>query len=199
MRHTRATELLNGGAPIHLVQRYLGHLSPEMTMRYAATLPKTHEREFLRFKKLGRDGRELDLDPADIYEMVQLSRHTDRILPNGVCLLPPLKRCERGNACLTCDHFATDQRHLPELETQLAETEALVERRREQHRKRTGQEMTDGNVWLEQRLAEGRSLVSIISALETTEEGQAVRGAGVAGRAGQPGETEGAGDIGQRS
>ena len=35
---------------------------------------------------------------------------TDRILPNGVCLLPPLKRCERGNACLTCDHFATDAR-----------------------------------------------------------------------------------------
>lgn len=28
MRHTRATELLNGGAPIHLVQRYLGHRSP---------------------------------------------------------------------------------------------------------------------------------------------------------------------------
>jgi integrase len=113
MRHTRATELLNGGVPIHVVQRYLGHLSPEMTMRYADTLPKTHEREFLRFKKLGSDGRELSLDPADIYEMVQLSRHTDRILPNGVCLLPPLKRCERGNACLTCDHFATDARHLP--------------------------------------------------------------------------------------
>ena len=130
MRHTRATELLNGGVPIHVVQRYLGHLSPEMTMRYADTLPKTHEREFLRFKKLGRDGRELDLDPADIYEMVQLSRHTDRILPNGVCLLPPLKRCERGNACLTCDHFATDARHLPELQVQLSETEALIERRR---------------------------------------------------------------------
>ncbi|MGH2926616.1 MAG: tyrosine-type recombinase/integrase, partial [Solirubrobacteraceae bacterium] len=41
MRHTRATELLNGGVPIHVVQRYLGHLSPEMTMRYAETLPKT--------------------------------------------------------------------------------------------------------------------------------------------------------------
>ena len=62
--------------------------------------------------------------------MVQLSRHTDRILPNGVCLLPPLKRCERGNACLTCDHFATDARHLPELNVQLSETEALIERRR---------------------------------------------------------------------
>ena len=49
--------------------------------------------------------------------MVQLSRHTDRILPNGVCLLPPLKHCERGNACLTCDQFATDARHLPDLES----------------------------------------------------------------------------------
>ena len=198
MRHTRATELLNGGVPIHVVQRYLGHLSPEMTMRYADTLPKTHEREFLRFKKLGSDGRELSLDPADIYEMVQLSRHTDRILPNGVCLLPPIKRCERGNACLTCDHFATDARHLPELKLQLSETEALIERRRAQHLKRTGQQMSDGNVWLEQRLAEGRSLVSIITALGAAEEGQAVRGAGVAGRAGQPAETEAAGEREER-
>ena len=186
MRHTKATELLNWGVPIHVVQRYFGHLSPEMTMRYAATLAKTHEREFLRFKKLGREGRALELDPADVYELVQLSRHTDRILPNGVCLLPPPKRCERGNACLTCDHFATDARHLPELTTQLRETEALIERRRAQHLERTGHEMSEGNVWLEQRLAEGRSLVSIITALKAAEEGQAVRGAGVAGRSGQP-------------
>jgi len=199
MRHTRATELLNGGVPIHVVQRYLGHLSPEMTMRYADTLPKTHEREFLRFKKLGRDGRELSLDPADIYEMVQLSHHTDRILPNGVCLLPPLKRCERGNACLTCDHFGTDARHLPELQVQLQETEALIERRRAEHLKRTGRQMTDGNVWLEQRLAEGRSLVAIISALRQTGEGQAVRGAGVSGRAGQPPESGAAGEVEERA
>ncbi len=198
MRHTRATELLNGGVPIHVVQRYLGHLSPEMTMRYAETLPKTHEREFLRFKKLGSDGRELELDPADIYEIVQLSRHTDRILPNGVCLLPPIKRCERGNACLTCDHFATDARHLPELQAQLSETEALIERRRAQHLQRTGREMTNDNVWLEQRLAEGRSLVSIITALNAAENGQAVRGAGVTGRATQPAETEAADERKER-
>jgi hypothetical protein len=46
--------------------------------------------------------------------------------------------------------------------------------------------MADGNVWLEQRLAEGRSLVSIIAALTAAEDGQAVRGAGVSGRSGQP-------------
>ncbi len=31
-RHTRATSLLNLGVPLHVVQRYLGHLSPMMTM-----------------------------------------------------------------------------------------------------------------------------------------------------------------------
>src|SRR5204863_66263 len=106
MRHTKATDLLNAGVPIHVVQRYMGHLSPEMTMHYARTLAETHEAEFLRFAKLGRDARPLEMDPADVYELVQLDRHTDRILPNGVCLLPPPKRCDRGNACLTCDHFA---------------------------------------------------------------------------------------------
>jgi len=101
MRHTKATDLLNAGVPLHVVQRYMGHLSPEMTMHYARTLAETHEREFLRFAKLGRDARPLEMDPADVYELVQLDRHTDRILPNGVCLLPPPKRCDRGNACFS--------------------------------------------------------------------------------------------------
>ncbi len=51
LRHTRATELLNDGVPIHVVQRYLGHASPEMTLRYAATLAAKAESEFLRHKK----------------------------------------------------------------------------------------------------------------------------------------------------
>ena len=101
LRHTHASALpvLNAGVPIHVVQRYMGHVSPAMTMYYAKTLAETHEAEFLRFAKLRRDGRPLEMDPADVYELVQLDRHTDRILPNGVCLLPPPKRCDRGNAC----------------------------------------------------------------------------------------------------
>ena len=59
-RHTRATSLLNAGVPIHVVQRYLGHLSPAMTMHYAQTLAETHEAEFLRYRKLTADARDLE-------------------------------------------------------------------------------------------------------------------------------------------
>ncbi|MGH7733617.1 MAG: tyrosine-type recombinase/integrase, partial [Gemmatimonadales bacterium] len=186
MRHTKATDLLNAGVPIHVVQRYMGHLSPEMAMYYAKTLAETHEAEFLRFAKLRRDGRPLEMDPADVYELVQLDRHTDRILPNGVCLLPPPKRCDRGNACLTCDHFATDARHLGELRAQLAATGELIQARQAQHRQRTGAEMGPGHVWLTERNAELASLRAIIAALETGPCGGAVRGAGVPARPGQP-------------
>jgi len=186
MRHTKATDLLNAGVPVHVVQRYMGHVSPEMTMHYAKTLAETHEAEFLRFAKLRRDGRPLEMDPADVYELVQLDRHTDRILPNGVCLLPPPKRCDRGNACLTCDHFATDARHLGELRTQLAATEQLIEHRQTQHRQRTGAEMGPGHIWLAGRNAELASLRAIIAALEARQSPGAVRGAGVPARPSQP-------------
>ena len=88
-RHTRATSLLNAGAPIHVVQRYLGHLSPAMTMHYAQTLAETHEAEFLRYRKLTADARDLEISARDLYDMLQLDQRTDRILPNGWCLLPP--------------------------------------------------------------------------------------------------------------
>jgi len=186
MRHTRATDLLNAGVPIHVVQRYMGHVSPAMTMHYAKTLAETHEAEFLRFAKLGRDARPLEMDPADVYELVQLDRHTDRILPNGVCLLPPPKRCDRGNACLTCDHFATDGRHLGDLCAQLAATGELIQARQAQHRQRTGTEMGPDHVWLAERGKELASLRAIIAALEPGPCAGAVRGAGVPARPGQP-------------
>lgn len=70
-RHTKTTSLLNAGVPIHVVQRYLGHLSPAMTMHYAQTLAETHEAEFLRYRKLTAEGRELQITAHDLYDMLQ--------------------------------------------------------------------------------------------------------------------------------
>jgi len=186
LRHTKATTLLNAGAPIHVVQRYLGHLSPEMTMRYAATLATTAEREFLALAKIGRDGRELGMDRRDMLDLVQMDRRTDRVLPNGYCLLPPTRSCDKGNACHGCDHFATDNSFLPAITRQLTETESLVTTRQAQHAARYGEPMSPTNVWLEQRHAEIRSMRLEITALNAQPpgEGTAIRGAGVLGRAG---------------
>jgi hypothetical protein len=109
-RHTKATSLLNAGVPLHVVQRYMGHLTPAMTMEYAETLAETHEAEFLRYKKVTADGRDLQVDPRDLYDMLELDKRTDRILPNGWCLLPPRQVCEKGNACFSelSSHRAED-------------------------------------------------------------------------------------------
>jgi integrase len=190
-RHTRATSLINAGVPVHVVQRYLGHLSAEMTMRYAHTLRETHEREFLRFKKITAEGADLELDPRDLFALIELGKRTDRVLPNGLCMLPPRQTCDRGNACLTCDKFTTDASYLPEHETQLGKLSELISQRQQAFRARTGEEMTSSNVWLEQRLTEQRALQKIITALAepelTRDPGQAVRGAGTTARtANQP-------------
>lgn len=179
-RHTRATGLINAGVPLPVVQRYLGHLSPTMTMRYVQISDETQQREFLRFKKITADGRELELDPADLYQLLELDKRADRILPNGWCLLPPRQVCERGNACLTCDKFATDRSYLHEHEQQLDVLGSLIATRKQAFEARTGREMTDENIWLAERRKEQHALGKIITAVADPQaEAQAVRGAGV--------------------
>lgn len=195
LRHTRATELINAGVPIHVVQRYLGHRSPEMTMRYAATLATVAEAEFLRYKqKVGSDGRELGIDPLDLYEMAQLDTRTDRILPNGYCLLPPAQTCGRGNACLSCGHFATDASQLESLGQQLQETRRLIQARQDMFTGRHGQPMGPAHVWLVERNREVASLEAIINRLSDCPH-KAIQGAGAHGRQGAPAATDGAHDV----
>lgn len=185
-RHTVATDLLNAGVPLHVLQRYLGHLTPTMSMTYAQTLQSTAEAEFLRYRKITADARDLDIDPQDLYDMLELDRRTDRILPNGWCLLPPRQVCAKGNACLTCDKFATDASFLPELHTQQARTGQLIEDRRAAFRDRTGRDMGEDNVWLAGRRQEHDALGRVILTLEHARlaDGtvRVVRGAGVDAR-----------------
>ena len=155
-------------------------------MIYAKTLASTHEAEFLRYRKLTADARELDTGPRDLYDMLQLDKRADRVLPNGWCLLPPRQHCSKGNACLTCDKFATDASYLPELTTQLTRTEQLISERCEAFRARTGPELSQDNVWLAGRRQEQDALGRIIVRLEHARlaDGtmQALRGAGAAVR-----------------
>ena len=184
LRHTRATTLLNAGVPVHVVQRYLGHKSPDMTMRYAQTLNETAEAEFLKYKQIGADGRDIDLAPQDIIDLRQFDRRADRILPNGTCLLPPTQSCDKGNACLPCGSCATNITHLPDHQTQRDRIAALIHVRREQFQQRHGAPMPETNVWLQGRLRELASLDAIIARLQQTDtaDNAPVKGAGASGK-----------------
>ncbi|HVC99779.1 MAG TPA: tyrosine-type recombinase/integrase [Candidatus Dormibacteraeota bacterium] len=166
-RHTQATKLLNLGVPLHVVQRYLGHASPTMTMIYAQTLSKTLEAEFTRFKKLTADGKELNADPRELFDTAQLDRRTDRILPNGLCLLPPRQVCTKGNACLSCSQFVTDAGHERDLRSQLEQTEALVASRQKVFEDKFGAPMPADNVWLAGRLQEIGALRNLLQVIGT--------------------------------
>ncbi|MCP3887317.1 MAG: tyrosine-type recombinase/integrase, partial [Desulfobulbaceae bacterium] len=48
LRHTFATEMLNSGMRIEVLQQILGHQSIEQTMRYARLSDKTREEEYFR-------------------------------------------------------------------------------------------------------------------------------------------------------
>lgn len=178
-RHTKATSLLNAGVPLHVVQRYIGHTSPEMTMHYAQTLESTAKAEFLRFHKINSSGRPASLPADELYELMALDARTDRVLPNGWCTLPPARSCDKGNACLTCDLFVTDRRFLQVHQNELFDLRQLVEKRQQAHTQRTGQPMSDNHVWLTQRHREQEALRSIIDSLESAENS---RGAGAASR-----------------
>lgn len=181
-RHTIATDLLNSGVPIHVVMRFLGHASPEMTMHYAVTLSKTAEEEFIKYRKIRSDGRGGHVDASDLFDQMHLADRADRILPNGWCMLPPKQSCGKGNACLSCDKFATDATHGPELARQLDQTRCLIDSRMAVFQARYGVAMSDDNIWLQGREAEVQSLTHILLAIDVLPPTDAVRGAGVKDR-----------------
>ncbi len=175
-RHTKLTRLAELGLPIHVLQRYAGHASPTMSMRYIAHREEHAEQAFLATTKLRADGTRVLFSRED-HDRLHLFDRADRFLPHGWCLLPPLQSCDKGNACLTCSVFVTDQTHQSALQRQLAETEQLIARSTAAFEQRHGRPMPADNVWLAQRRAEHAALTRLLAALQDNP-GRAVQGAG---------------------
>jgi len=85
-----------------------------------------------------------------------------------------LRQGQRG---LTCSVFVTDQTHQQELERQLADTTALIERAAAGFQQRHGRPMPADNVWLAQRQAEHAALTRVLAAMQAAPS-RAVQGAG---------------------
>jgi hypothetical protein len=175
-RHAKLTRLAELGLPIHVLQRYAGHATPTMSMHYVAQREEHAEQAFLATAKLKADGSRVQFSRED-HDSLHLFNRADRFLPNGWCLLPPLQTCDKGNACLTCSVFVTDQTHDAVLARQLRETEELIARSTAAFEQRHGRAMPEGNVWLVGRRAEQAALSRLLAAM-ADHPGQAVQGGG---------------------
>ena len=118
-RHTVGTRMINQGVPAHIVQRYLGHASPQMTAVYAHLHDTTMRTAFDHYAKsrVNIVGQLLPYDaesPATDAEWIKhnIARVADT-LPNGYCGRPPQRDCPHPNACLTCPDFQTTPEFLP--------------------------------------------------------------------------------------
>ncbi|MFI0420777.1 hypothetical protein [Spongiactinospora sp. 9N601] len=143
---------------------------------YVARRDEHAEQAFIATRKFKADGTQLAFSHED-HDGLHLFERADRFLPNGYCLLPPLQRCDKGNACLSCGVFVTDDGHRTVLEDQLGRTEALIERTRAAFAARHGEPMPDTNVWLTERLHERQALTRLLAAMDTAP-GRALQGAG---------------------
>ena len=175
-RHTKLTRLAELGLPIHVLQRYAGHATPTMSMHYVAQREEHAEQAFLATTKLKADGSRVQFSRED-HDTLHLFERADRFLPNGWCLLPPLQTCDKGNACLTCSVFVTDQTHEAALSRQLKETEELIARSLAAFHQKHGHAMPEDNVWLAQRRAEHAALTRLLATM-ADHPGRAVQGGG---------------------
>jgi integrase/recombinase XerD len=163
-RHTVGTRMINLGVPHHFIQRYLGHLGPEMTSRYAhihdATM-KEKLSEYLQGTLVELTGKTLpESGPLDTGDLQWFTRNVlAQALTNGYCAIPIIAGpCPHPNACLNCAHFRTDISFLEAHKSELRETDRVIAK-------------ATANGWVRQIEMNERkrnSLVNIITSLERT-------------------------------
>lgn len=131
-RHTVGTRLINGGVPQHVVQKLLGHASPQMTERYARIHDSTVREEFDRYhqSRVNILGEALGYDPDAPTANAEWVKHNlarvQASLPNGYCGRPPQQDCPHPNACLTCPDFQTTIQFLPVHRQQAENNRVLI-------------------------------------------------------------------------
>lgn len=136
-RHTVATRMINNQVPHHIVQRFLGHLSPAMTQVYAHIYDETLKKQIEHFheKVVNIAGEVVQSQNPEIDQDHDLQWFKKKIigevLPHGYCGLPTNLTCSKGNACLQCGHFRTTKEFLSHHQEHFQRTSELLEKAKE--------------------------------------------------------------------
>jgi integrase len=170
-RHTKAVELINNGMPLALVQKWMAHLSPEMTLVYAKILDTTMREQWdqamargaVRISEEGIaevvDPESLDQDNELALEQVRATLDARR-LQNGYCFKHRKFDCPAAHIpCYRCPMFVTTPAFLPQFAHERQDTIALI----------AIGEAAGRSHWVE---ANRRKLETLDQILATLEDGQ---------------------------
>lgn len=129
LRHTYATELANAGMSLQALMAVLGHVTPEMTLRYAALASP-----IVRAAYDGAMGKVRKLIPITAAGRPAVPVKVEWIaseflktrLTGGYCSRHlAAEACPYANVCETCDNFVPGPEFAPALRSQLNDIRAL--------------------------------------------------------------------------
>ena len=131
LRHTYGTSLVNAGMSLQALMALLGHVSAEMTLRYASLASPTIRAAYQDAIAKVRMRRSLPLivddKPAVPGRVAWLRGELLKTrVAHGYCSRHlAAQACPYANVCEQCDNFVTTTEFLPQLEAQLADVRAL--------------------------------------------------------------------------
>jgi hypothetical protein len=132
LRHTYATALVNAGVSLQALMALLGHVSAEMSLRYARLFDTTVRAEYERALALAKT--RLGPLPAGGTRIPLLANGDWREAPavkarlaGGFCVRAVAQgACPYANICEHCPSFRTDASYLPVLAAQRVDAAALA-------------------------------------------------------------------------
>ena len=166
-RHTKAVEMINAGMSLVHVQKWLAHLSPEMTLAYAKLLDSTRRKEWEQAFAKGAVRINVEGCPKVVsteqlgneqeIEWEHIRHNLDAVrLPNGYCFKPKKANCPtQDTPCYTCRHFCTTPDFLPQFEHEEREMRELIE---------LG-EKAGSEIWVERNTQKLNRLLPVIQVL----------------------------------
>jgi integrase len=131
LRHTFGTSLINAGMSLPALMALLGHVTPEMTLRYAKLASPTVRAAYQTAMDKIRPRQPLPLlvgSRALVPDRVQWLRSEmlKTRVAHGYCSRDLVAdACPYANICEQCDNFVTTTQFLPQLQAQLADVRAL--------------------------------------------------------------------------
>lgn len=116
-RRQFATEAVNGGLPIHIAAKLLGHLNINTTQGYVAVYPEAvirHYQQHLSRRRVTRPASEYQEPTADEWQAFG-THFRRRTLALGDCYRPYGTDCPHEHACVRCPMLRMDPAQAPRL------------------------------------------------------------------------------------